>query len=135
MMQTFLSSSCHFFLWLSSCYFRFTGIPLSSSMVIIKQNADTAWLIYCPVSRISAIFQTETSSTQYITRNVCITKYARLYKVSNGIMVMTPQGNHVAKFDKNPIYRTKVIVQKRSCCSKILFIVTVSLTFDLMTPK
>jgi hypothetical protein len=25
------------------------------------------------------------------TRNVCITKYARLYKLSNGIMVMTPK--------------------------------------------
>ena len=26
----------------------------------------------------------------YTTRNVCITKYACLYKLSNGIMVMTP---------------------------------------------
>ena len=26
-----------------------------------------------------------------ITRNVCITKYACLYKLSNGIMVMTPK--------------------------------------------
>ena len=25
------------------------------------------------------------------TRNVCITKYARLYKLSNGIIVMTPK--------------------------------------------
>ena len=25
------------------------------------------------------------------TRNVCITKYARLYKLSNSIMVMTPK--------------------------------------------
>ena len=25
------------------------------------------------------------------TRHVCITKYARLYKLSNGIMVMTPK--------------------------------------------
>jgi hypothetical protein len=25
------------------------------------------------------------------TRNVCITKYARLYKLSNGIMVMIPK--------------------------------------------
>jgi hypothetical protein len=25
------------------------------------------------------------------TRNVCITKYARLYKLSNGTMVMTPK--------------------------------------------
>ena len=25
------------------------------------------------------------------TRNMCITKYARLYKLSNGIMVMTPK--------------------------------------------
>jgi hypothetical protein len=28
---------------------------------------------------------------QRLTRNVCITKYARLYKLSNGIMVMTPK--------------------------------------------
>jgi hypothetical protein len=26
-----------------------------------------------------------------------------------------PQGNHAAKFVKDPIYRTKVIVRKRSC--------------------
>jgi hypothetical protein len=52
---------------------------------------------------------------------VYITKYAHLYKLSNGIMVMKPkinrvlplpQGNHVAKLGKDPIYRTKVIVQK-----------------------
>ena len=30
-----------------------------------------------------------------------------------------PQGNHVAKFVKEPIYRTKVIVRKRSCCQKL----------------
>ena len=29
-----------------------------------------------------------------------------------------PQGNHVAKFGKYPIYGTKVIVRKRSCCQK-----------------
>ena len=29
-----------------------------------------------------------------------------------------PQGNHVAKFGKNPIYRTKVMARKRSCCQK-----------------
>jgi hypothetical protein len=46
-----------------------------------------------------------------------------------------PLGNHMAKFGKDPIYRTKVIVRKRSCLSKIIFIVTVTLTFDLMTPK
>jgi hypothetical protein len=32
-----------------------------------------------------------------------------------------PQGNHVAKFVKDPIYRTKVIVRKRPL-SKIIFI-------------
>jgi hypothetical protein len=30
-----------------------------------------------------------------------------------------PQGNHVAKFGKDPKYRTKVIVRKRLCCQKI----------------
>ena len=30
-----------------------------------------------------------------------------------------PEGNHVAKFGKDPIYRTKVIVWKRPCCQKI----------------
>jgi hypothetical protein len=28
-----------------------------------------------------------------------------------------PQGNHVAKFVKDPIYRTKVIVPKRTICA------------------
>jgi hypothetical protein len=32
------------------------------------------------------------------------------------------QGNHVVKFVKDPIYRTKVIVRKRPCCQKIIFI-------------
>jgi hypothetical protein len=47
------------------------------------------------------------------------------------------EGNHVAKFVKDPIYRNKVIVRKRETIllSNILFIVTVNLTFDLMTPK
>jgi hypothetical protein len=115
-----------------------------------------------------------------VTRNVCITKYACLYKLSNSIMVMIlkwigffpfhrgimwsslvkiqytelklscgndlvvkysiysnsdldlwpnypkinsvlslSQGNHVAKFVKDPIYRTKVIVRKLPCCQKL----------------
>ena len=28
------------------------------------------------------------------------------------------QGNHVVKFGKNPIYRTKVIMWKLPCCQK-----------------
>ena len=40
-----------------------------------------------------------------------------------------PQGNHVAKFVKDTIYRTKVIVRKRPL-SKILFIAMVTLTSD-----
>jgi hypothetical protein len=30
-----------------------------------------------------------------------------------------PQGNHVAKFVKDPIYRTKVIMRKRPCCQTL----------------
>jgi hypothetical protein len=30
-----------------------------------------------------------------------------------------PQGNHVVKFGKDPIYRTKVIMWKRPCCQNI----------------
>ena len=44
-----------------------------------------------------------------------------------------PQGNHLAKFVKDPIYRTKVMWKR--LLSKIIFIVTVTVTFDLMTPK
>jgi len=47
------------------------------------------------------------------TKNVCITKYARLYKLSNGIMV----------------------IQSNNLLSEIIFIVTVTLTFKLMTPR
>jgi hypothetical protein len=32
-----------------------------------------------------------------------------------------PQGNHVAKFVKDPIYKTKVIVRKTTRLSKIIF--------------
>ena len=38
-----------------------------------------------------------------------------------------PQGNHVAKFVKDPIYKTKVIVRKTTLLSKIIFIVTVTI--------
>jgi hypothetical protein len=84
---------------------------------------------------------------------VCFTKYGRLYKtilLSKIILIVTvtfdlndskinrvlplPQGNYVAKFAKDQIYRTKVIMWKRPL-SKIIFIVTVTLTFDLMTQK
>ena len=41
----------------------------------------------------------------------------------------------MAKFVKDPIYRTKVIMWKRPCCKKNVFIVTATLTFDIMTPK
>jgi hypothetical protein len=34
-----------------------------------------------------------------------------------------PQGNHVVKFGKDPIYRTKVIVRKRPCCQKLYFMI------------
>ena len=44
------------------------------------------------------------------------------------------QRNHVAKFGKDPIYRTSYRAET-ILLSKILFIVTVTLTFDLMTPK
>ena len=33
-------------------------------------------------------------------------------------VISLPKGNHVAKYGKDPIYRTKVIVRKRSCCQK-----------------
>ena len=36
-------------------------------------------------------YQTLLTYLERQTRNVCITKYARLYKLSNGIMVMTPK--------------------------------------------
>ena len=48
---------------------------------------------------------------------MCITKYARLYKLSNSIMVI--QSNNYKSCEQEK--------------SKIIFIVTV--TFDLMTPK
>ena len=45
-----------------------------------------------------------------------------------------PQGNHVAKFGKDPIYRTKTHAET-ILLSKIILIVMVTLTFDLMTTK
>jgi hypothetical protein len=45
-----------------------------------------------------------------------------------------PQGNHVVKVGKDPIYRTSYHVET-TLLSKIIFRVTVTLTFDLMTPK
>jgi hypothetical protein len=45
-----------------------------------------------------------------------------------------PQGNHVAKVGEDLIYRTSYHV-KTTLLSKIIFIVMVTLAFDLMTPK
>jgi hypothetical protein len=45
-----------------------------------------------------------------------------------------PHGNHVVKFVKDPIYRTSYRAET-TLLSKIIFIVTVTLTFDLRTPK
>ena len=41
-----------------------------------------------------------------VTRNVCITKYGRLYKLSNSIMVMTPKNAilPVSKVRTNKFY-------------------------------
>jgi hypothetical protein len=44
-----------------------------------------------------------------------------------------PQGNHLVKIGKDTIYRTKVIMGT-NLLSKFVFIVTVTLTFDQMTP-
>jgi hypothetical protein len=53
---------------------------------------------------------------------VCITKYACLtltFDPKINRVLPLPQGNHVVKFGKDPIYRTKVIMWKRPCCQKI----------------
>jgi hypothetical protein len=44
-----------------------------------------------------------------------------------------PQSNYVVKFGKDPIYITSYV--ETTLSSKIIFIVMVTLTFDLMTPK
>ena len=44
------------------------------------------------------------------------------------------QGNHVVKCDKDSIYKTSYHV-KTTLLSTIIFIVTVTLTFDLIAPK
>jgi hypothetical protein len=52
-------------------------------------------------------------------------------KVTITIRVLPlPQGNHVVKFGKDPIYKTKSYHAETILLSKILFIVTVTLTFD-----
>jgi hypothetical protein len=54
--------------------------------------------------------------------NVYIILYGKRYNGNDpkiNRVLPLPQGNHVAKFDKDPIYRTKVIVRKRSCCKKL----------------
>jgi hypothetical protein len=49
-------------------------------------------------------------------------------KINRGLPL--PQGNHVAKFGKDPIYRTKVIVRKQSCRSKVKVTITINIIFD-----
>jgi hypothetical protein len=40
-------------------------------------------------------------------------------RIFDNRVVSLPQGNHVAKLGRDPIYRTKVIVRKRPCCQKL----------------
>ncbi len=42
------------------------------------------------------------------------------YQQYKGVFPL-PQGNDVAKFVKDPIYRTKVIMWKRPCCQNFIY--------------
>ena len=61
-----------------------------------KSNLFSPWYRWqnCSLGVRTTIFCSrgyQTTCIIYLTRNVCITKYVRLYKLSNGIMVMTPK--------------------------------------------
>jgi hypothetical protein len=72
---------------------------------------------------------------------MCITQYARLYNLSNGIVVMTLTKIGFFPFNRGMMLPRLVKIQYKelelSCetflLSKMLFIVTATLTFDLMT--
>ena len=59
--------------------------------------------------------------SEYIGRNIVLIYLVRLMTPKQIRVLPLPQGNHVAKFGKDPIYRTKFIVQKRSCCQNSIY--------------
>ena len=53
---------------------------------------------------------------KYIYSNSDLDLFSKDPKINR--VLPLPKGNHVVKFGKDPIYRTKVLMWKRPCCQK-----------------
>jgi hypothetical protein len=87
------------------CYYTYT------SMSVIFQYVFQAY---------SATFWASKMGKEKVV--VGIPFYCHAFKLLNPLMHgyhALPQGNHVAKVGKDPIYRTNIIVRKRPCCQKL----------------
>jgi hypothetical protein len=85
------------------------GLPLSQPNHVAKFVKD-------PIYRTKVIVRHDPVVKHSIYSNSDLDIWPNDPKI-NGFLPL-PQGKHVAKFGKDPIYRTKVIVRKRSCCQK-----------------
>jgi hypothetical protein len=53
-----------------------------------------------------------------LSKNIFIVTVTLTFDPKTNRVLPLSQGNHVAKFVKDPIYKTKVIMWKRPCCQK-----------------
>ena len=88
----------------------FLNLVYFLSLVGLWQNH----VIYLPLTGLTSRY-----TTPFTTRNVCITKYARLYELSNGIMVITPKQIGFFPFHRGIMWPSLVNIQytelKLSC--------------------
>jgi hypothetical protein len=76
---------------------------------------------YMPVSRLAVLWELKLSCNPVVKKSIYSNSDLDLWPNDPKInrVLPLPQGNHVAKFVKDPIYRTKVIVQKFSSVYRI----------------
>jgi len=80
----------------NSCYLKLQLTVCSNWLVSLSNDSQNLLLKTC---------------LNMSTRNVCITKYARLYKLSNGIMVMTPKYIGFFPFHRGIMWPSLVKIQ------------------------
>ena len=85
-------------------------LPLPQGNHVVKFGKD-------PIYRTKVIMWKRPCCKKYIYSNSDLDLWPNDPKINR--VLPLPQGSHVAKFVKDPIYKTKVIVWKRSCCQKL----------------
>ena len=106
--------------------------PKINRVLPLSQRNHVAKFVKYPIYRTKTIMQKRPCfPKKYIHCNSDLDLWPNDPKI-NWIFPL-PQGNHVVKLGKDPIYWTKHV--ETTLLSNIIHIVTVTLAFDLITPK